>query len=208
MRASSTSLPSGRIPPIKQIASLLLTLTLAVAAGFILYVGLTRSPLFAGISILFYRGLILCGLTAILVMAAMTLRKWRFDPATIIAAGALSLSFNICFLIVLPVTLDRSISVFMLAQIEQHRDETLDDRRIADIFVRKYVGDMQQIDRRIAEQTASGNITTVDGNIRLTEQGRRFLALSRTLARLFGTDPRFVGLAPATPSDASTVSEQ
>lgn len=175
----------------------MLTLTLAVAAGFILYVGLTRSPLFAGISILFYRGLILCGLSAVLVMAAMAPRRWRFDPATIVAAGALSLSFNICFLIVLPVTLDRSISVFMLSEIEQHQNEALDDRRITEIFVRKYVGDMRQMDRRIAEQTASGNITTVDGNIRLTEQGRRFLALSRALARLFGTDPRFVGLAPS-----------
>lgn len=207
MRASSTWPPSERIRPIKQIASLLLTLALAVAAGFILYVGLTRSPLFAGVSILFYRGLLLCGLTAILVMAAMTLRRWRFDPATIIAAGALSLSFNICFLIVLPVTLDRSISVFMLSQIERHQDEALDDRRITEIFVREYVGDMRQMDRRIAEQTASGNIETIDGNIRLTEQGRRFLALSRTLARLFGTDPRFVGVAPTAPSDASAVSE-
>lgn len=192
--------------PIRQLASLLLTLMLAVAAGFILYVGLTRSPLFAGISILFYRGLILCALSAVLVMAAMALRRQRFDLATIVAAGALSLSFNICFLIVLPVTLDRSISVFMLAQIEQHQDEALDSRRITDIFVRKYVGDMRQMDRRIAEQTASGNIVTVDGHVRLTDQGHRFLALSRTLARLFGTDPRFVGLAPAAPPEAPAAS--
>lgn len=189
--------------PIKQIFSLLLTLGLAVVAGFALYLGLTRSPLFAGIPILFYRGLLLCALSAMLVMAAMALlRKWRFDPATIIAAGSLSLSFNICFLIVLPVTLDRSISVFMLTQIEQHQDEALDSQRITDIFVQKYVGDMRQMDRRIAEQTVSGNVTTIDGNIRLTEQGHRFLAFSRTLARLFGTDPRFVGLAPATQADA------
>ncbi len=155
-------------------------------------------------SILFYRGLILCALSAALVMAAMTLlRRWRrFDLATIVAAGALSLSFNICFLIVLPVTLDRSISVFMLAQIEQHQNEALDERRITDIFVQKYVGDMRQMERRVAEQTASGNVVTVDGQIRLTDQGRRFLALSRTLARLFGTDPRFVGLAPAAPPDS------
>ena len=189
--------------PIKQIFSLLLTLGLAVVAGFVLYLGLTRSPLFAGIPILFYRGLLLCALSATLVMAAMALlRKWRFDPATIIAAGSLSLSFNICFLIVLPVTLDRSISVFMLTQIEQHQDEALDSQRITDIFVKKYVGDMRQMDRRIAEQTVSGNVTTIDGNIRLTEQGHRFLAFSRTLARLFGTAPRFVGLAPATQEDA------
>lgn len=194
--------PSGKGLPIKPIISLLLTLALAVAAGFALYVGLTRTPLFAGVSILFYRGLILCALSAVIVMAAMALRR-RFDPATIIAAGALSLSFNICFLIVLPVTLDRSISVFMLAQIEEHQDEALDSRRITEIFVQKYVGDMRQMDRRIAEQTTSGNVVTVDGHIRLTDQGRRFLALSRALARLFGTDPRFVGLAPTVPEDGA-----
>ncbi len=198
------SRPLRKVRPIKQLTSLLLTLALAVVAGFALYVGLTRSPLFAGVSILFYRGLILCALSAALVMAAMALlRRWRFDLATIIAAGALTLSFNICFLIVLPVTLDRSISVFMLAQIEQHQDEALDSRRITEIFVQKYVGDMRQMDRRIAEQTASGNVVTVDGHVRLTDQGHRFLALSRTLARLFGTDPRFVGLSPAAPPDTA-----
>ena len=198
------SRPSRKVRPIKQAFALLLTLALAVTAGFLIYVGLTRSPLFAGLSILFYRGLILCALSAMLVMAAMALlRRWRFDLATIIAAGALSLSFNICFLIVLPVTLDRSISVFMLTQIEQHQHEALDQRRITEIFVQKYVGDMRQMERRIAEQTASGNVTTVDGHIRLTAQGHRFLALSRTLARLFGTDPRFVGLAPAAPAGSA-----
>ena len=192
---------SGRGYPIKPLASLVLTLALAVVAGFALYIGLTRSPLFVGVDTLFYRGLILCAISAGIVMAAMALRRRRFDPATIIAAGSLTLSFNICFLIVLPVTLDRSISVFMLSEIERHGHERLDDRRVAEIFVRKYVGDMRQIERRVAEQTASGNIETVDGNIRLTDQGRRFLALSRTLARLFGTDPRFVGLDPVAPAD-------
>jgi hypothetical protein len=174
--------------------SILLTLALSTIFGFALYVGLTRSPLFAGVPIFFYRGLILCALSAALVVALMALRRRRFDLSTIIAAGALSLSFNICFLVILPVTLDRSISVFMLAQIEQHQDEGLDHQKLARVFVEKYVGDMHQIDRRVSEQRMSGNIALIDGSVRLTEQGHRFLMLSQNLARLFGTDPRFVGL--------------
>jgi hypothetical protein len=59
---------------------------------------------------------------------------------------------------------------------------------------------MGAIDRRIDEQRKSGNVAVApDGKVRLTPQGERFMAFSRLVARLFGTDPRFVsgGSAPA-----------
>jgi hypothetical protein len=173
-------------------ARLMLTLGLAVLAGFLVYLGLANTPLFAGIAILFYRGLLLCAASAILLAAALALAgRWKpLALETIVAAAALSFAFNLSFLILFPVTIDRSISVFLLAEIEAH--EGLDTPRLEQLFVDRYVRDMAQIDRRVAEQALSGNIVVENGHIRLTSRGRRFLALSRGIGKAFATDPRFV----------------
>ncbi len=174
-------------------------LTIAALLGFGIYLGVTWTPLFRGVDILFYRGLLLCGVSAVLLGLLLTAANRylkTMESATIIAAVAISLSFNLVFLIVLPVTIDRSVSVFMLAEIEARQASAPDTAQLEDGFVQHYVHDMRQIDRRVHEQALSGNITVSDGKIQLTSRGRRFLDLARLLARLFRTDPRFVGLAP------------
>ncbi|MET0310045.1 MAG: hypothetical protein ABW023_15165 [Sphingomonas sp.] len=176
----------------KRFAVLMLTLGLAVALGFLVYLGLTNTPLFAGVSILFYRGVLLCAASAVLLAGAFALAgRWRpVALETIVAAAALSFAFNLSFLVIFPVTIDRSISVFLLAEIEAHQG--LDTPELQRLFVDRYVRDMAQIDRRVAEQALSGNIAVENGHIRLTDRGRRFLALSRAIGTAFDTDPRFV----------------
>jgi hypothetical protein len=182
------------------------TIGLMIAApllGFCLYLALTWSPAFAGIGILFYRGLLLCFLSAALLGALLFVASRRLraiEPVAIIAAVALSLSANLMFLIVLPVTIDRSISVFLLAEIDAHRTSPLSTAELQDAFVRHYVRDMRQIDRRVREQTLSGTISTDGGRIRLTPRGERFLVLARFLSGPFRTDPRFVGLPAGRPA--------
>lgn len=178
---------------IRTVLVLALSYVAALAAGFILYLALIRSPLLSGVSILFYRGVLLAGITAILLLAIAILlrRRLRIEPATLIGATALSLAFNISFLIVFPVTFDRSITMFLLARIERH-DGALDDEALERLFVREYLGDLRQIDRRIAEQRLSGNIAVRAGHIHITPQGRRLLSGARTVGSWFGADPRFV----------------
>ncbi len=182
----------------KQSLGLLALLIIAVLLGFGIYLGVTWTPLFRGVDILFYRGLVLCGVSAVLLgllLAAASRYLTTMEPATIVAAVAVSLSFNLMFLIVLPVTIDRSISVFLLAEIEARQASSPNTTQLEKAFVEHYVHDMRQIDRRVHEQALSGNITVNKGKIQLTPRGRRFLDLARVLARLFRTDPRFVGLA-------------
>lgn len=169
----------------------------STAAGFAFYLALARTPLFAGVSIVFYRGLLLCGLVAVVVAVLAALvgrRRGGIDPALVIAAAMASLSFNLAFLIILPVTIDRSISVFLLARIEAAETlRPLDTPALRRSFVAEYVGDMAQIERRVDEQTRSGTIERQDGTLRLTARGRGFMRLARALAWLYGTDARFVG---------------
>lgn len=175
--------------------SLLGVLTLL---GFALYVLLFWAGAGASMTILFYRGVVLAVLTALLVgLIALWPAGRTGDSSLPIAAAALSLSFNICFLVLLPVTVDRSVSVYLLSTVER-RPMTSEELQRA--FIDGYVVKMGAIDRRIDEQRKSGNVTVgSDGKVHLTKQGERFMAFSRLIARLFGTDPRFVsgGSAPA-----------
>jgi hypothetical protein len=115
--------------------------------------------------------------------------------ATIIGAVFTSLALNVCFLVLFPVTIDRSISVFLLARIEA--GQPLTAAQLQQGFADEYIVEMQQIPRRVREQAISGNIdVAADGAITLTPRGKRFNALARRASVWFGTDPRFVDAGP------------
>lgn len=162
--------------------------------GFLLFVALFAAGLFNTIPILFYRGIMLavCAGIATGLLAIVTAR--HDGEPLVIPAVALSLSLNMCFLVILPVTVDRSVSVYLLSTIERHDRDGIDAAHLEAAFLQGYVSQMGAIDRRVIEQSQSGNIV-VDrtGRIRLTSQGERFMRLSRFVAATFGTDPRFVG---------------
>lgn len=170
--------------------------------GFAVYVLLFWAGVASSIGILFYRGIALALVAALVtgIIAIWPARRTS-DPSLPVAAAALSLSFNICFLVLLPVTVDRSVTVYLLSTIEQRQQSGLSSSQLQRAFVDDYVVKMGAIDRRIDEQRRSGNIVvTPQGKIQLTAQGKRFMDLSRLVARVFKTDPRFVGTAPRKPS--------
>ena len=112
---------------LRALARLALIYAGVLILGFLAYIGLIRTPLLAGVEILFYRGVLVAAILALLlIMAGIGAHRWlRLEPATLVGAVALSLAFNISFLIVFPVTFDRSITMFLLARIER-QDGQLD----------------------------------------------------------------------------------
>jgi hypothetical protein len=176
----------------------LFLLGVLTVAGFAIFALLFWLGVGASITILFYRGVLLALAAAIVTgAAAFWLTRGTDDTSLPLAAAALSLSFNICFLVLLPVTVDRSVTVYLLSTIEAQKDAGIAPAKLERAFVDGYVVKMGAVDRRIDEQRRSGNVVVgVDNNIHLTPQGHRFMALSRVVARVFGTDPRFVGEQP------------
>ena len=141
--------------------------------------------------ILFYRGVLLALITALIHFGSLYLINRKASLETRIASAALALSFNICFLVIFPVTIDRSISVFLLNQMAiQEQGITRDE--LEQIFVNEYVIGLDAIDRRISEQMASNNIVQHDTVYQITDQGRSFLSFSYFVGQLFNTDPRFL----------------
>lgn len=169
--------------------------------GFVIYVLLFSIGIANSIGILFYRGVALAIVAAVVTgIIALWPARRTSDTSLPVAAAALSLSFNICFLVLLPVTVDRSVSVYLLSTIESGRNSGITSAELQRSFVDGYVVRMGAIDRRIDEQRTSGNVTVdAGGKVHLTTQGEHFMSFSRLIARLFGTDPRFVtgGTSPA-----------
>lgn len=162
--------------------------------GFLLFVTLFAIGLFSTIPILFYRGIVLAICAGIATGLLALFTAHHDGGPLVVPAVALSLSLNLCVLVILPVTVDRSISVYLLSTIERHDRDGINAADLQAAFLQGYVSDMGAINRRVIEQGQSGNIV-VDrtGRIRLTPQGERFMLLSRFVAATFGTDPRFVG---------------
>lgn len=169
----------------------------AVAFGFVCFALLFRADLSSGLTILFYRGLVLLVLAFGVTLCAMAvvaglLRGFGVRRRDALGACVLSLSLNLSFLVIFPVTVDRSISVFLLGRMAAHPGETFTAERARAEFEAVYLGRFRQIERRLAEQTASGTIAPVRDGYVITPQGLAFVRLSGLIAWAFHTDTRLV----------------
>jgi hypothetical protein len=174
----------------------------ALALGFATFVLLFQTDLWSGVTILFYRGLLLLALAFLLTLAATVAlaglgRAWGLRRRDALGACVLSLSLNLSGFVILPVTVDRSVSVFLLGQMAAHPDESFDADRARTVFDTVYLGTFRQMERRLAEQTVSGNVTPTDDGYVITPQGRAFIRFAGVVARLFRTDTRLIAGASA-----------
>jgi hypothetical protein len=151
------------------------------------------------ISILFYRGLVLIAVGEVFCFAVLLLARrvwsiWHLRDA--VSACAFAGGIAVCLLIVLPVTIDRSISVFMLTQMAAQPDHAFTPSELRSLFVDVYVERYGQIERRLEEQKVSRNVSQTRNGFRITPQGLAFVRFARLLSTVFQTDRRFV--TPAT----------
>lgn len=179
-----------------------LTATLICAC---LLVILLRSGAFAAIDVLFYRGVAALAMSGSLLIAILWILVRRLPEGLSLsardAAGAAAVSFSLLLaaFVLGPVTVDRSVSIFILSQFDR-AGVPLTQQAARNAFVRNYVDDWDQIGRRLREQEISGNLERTPQGWQLTSQGRVFMETARVISHLFGGDPRFVG-AHITPSD-------
>jgi hypothetical protein len=166
----------------------------AVCLGFALLVILFKLGIFHNIDVYFYRGVVLVGIATILTFVAfLYISRWfRADVSAAFTAAVLSMSINLTFLVIFPVTIDRSISVFLLGYMNQHPEEAFTPSQLRNAFSNIYVGQYQQIERRMDEQLVSRNINQVGEAYQISAQGRAFVSFARAIAWMFDTDPRFV----------------
>lgn len=174
---------------------------MGIVFGFFIYLSGFFVKSLWGITILFYLGLAMLPVTEVVLALFLTLglhwahRRRRllwFGRANILVVVLMSAVLNFSVFVLVPVNIDRSISVFLLSWMDEQQNNSATrselDQAFQDIYIERY----RAIDRRIAEQLASGNIEVTPGGLQLTPRGRTTVAALRFFGDLFSTDQRFL----------------
>ncbi len=168
-----------------------LTFAAVAFAGLVILILLFRLGAAGSIDILFYRGIVLCGVAFILTTALVAyvghVTK-RVSLREAMAAGFLSLGLNLSFLVIAPVTLDRSISIFLLGYMAAHNDQSFTAGQMEAAFRNVYLDELKQIDRRMNEQRQSGNVHLSNGAYTISRQGMSVVTWARRIGWLFGVE--------------------
>ena len=157
--------------------------------GTTIYFVLLASGLLNSISVYFYRGICLLILTLVFMVAVYGfLKKIRlgsnFAVKDIILSLVLIFSMNLLFFTHVPVTADRSISVFLLGYMSGSSETVYDEEVIKKVFIDEYVLKNENIEKRLEEQISSGNISRDLGGYRITDQGKKIVRFYVFISRL------------------------
>lgn len=176
---------------------ILIIYALGVPLSLLLFILGFKVGLFSSDPIIFYRGLKILLLTSLIQWFGLTfviiyLFKKKISIANAFASTMAGLALCATFLIVVPVSLDRSVSVFLLGYMN-NVGHPVSENELQNVLISKYVKEYQSIDRRMMEQIASGNISkNADGSYVLTERGANFILASKKIAGYFSVDEKFL----------------
>ena len=176
---------------------LILSYFLLIALGILIFPVLFNTPIFHSVNLLFYKGIALASV-CIIVQASLILffQKLRFLPESFsfkdyLCVSALTFSFNISFLIILPVTFERSISTFLLASLSQETEKGLTQSEMEERLIKTYVLEKGAVPLRMQEQLLSGNVIQVGNRYILTRQGINFLKFGESIKFIYAIDPMY-----------------
>lgn len=165
--------------------------------SFFLVIKLVRGPLLSGMEVLMYRGIIMIVLSG-LITAGLAYGFKRLVKVTwldikdYITIFIICCCVNLAFFILVPVTVERSVSVFMLSYMDTY-DKGYTQEEIGEIFVDKYVNEYGAFEKRFNEQLETGSIVlNPDGTYSITDTGRFIVKMFRLTSDVYKTDPRLV----------------
>lgn len=143
--------------------------------------------------ILFYKGMLIICLATGLTWMLMYRILGRALIGHINAIASMAFALIAVFFVLIPVSLDRSVSVFLLGYMNTEHLETYSKNDLSNAFDEIYMNKYGAIDRRVNEQLASGNIMEISqGQYAITPQGKKFIKTSIWIADIFGVDKKFL----------------
>ena len=166
-----------------------------VVISTLFFILLFHLPLFNRLNVFFYRGVIFLFIASffavgLLVLTAHFLKKLDLNSKDFFVIFFLFFGFTLGWFVLIPTTVERSISVFMLSYMEQNDSTGITSKEFGDIFYKKYINDFGAFDKRFSEQVTSKNMKLADkGNgYVITDNGRVIVNLFRLCSKLFNTE--------------------
>ncbi len=160
----------------------------ALLSAGILFLLLYLSGLLSSL-VLFYRGILLIAVTTVILGVTTLLLRYRWRSfltgRDIVLAVVTFFCVSLLLFTLLPVTIDRSISVFILDYMAEHPHEVMTEQKMEALFVDQYVNENRAMNKRFEEQIASGNIRPVEGGYLISDRGRVAVRLFDAVTRFF-----------------------
>ena len=162
----------------------------------VMFVALFHTGILKNMEVLMYRGMAFIIITGVIAAVVMgVIRKfWGFITVRdIIMMFVIFCCVNTVIFTLVPVTVERSVSVFMLSYMDENSDQTFTQESVGEVFTSKYVEDYGAFEKRFDEQLVTGTIEeNPDGTYSITDRGRFIVKMFRTIAEWFDTDRRLV----------------
>lgn len=167
---------------------------MSFVAGTVLYIALFHTPLFRE-TIFFYRGIILLFIVCVVCSIGLGLLKVRaIIPSVtnhdIILAITVLFCVNLVFFTLVPVTADRSISVYFLGYMGGNNNQEITQKEFTNAFIDTYVNKNGAMDKRFNEQIHTGTITRIGDGYRITPFGQFILQFYKVITKLFGINTK------------------
>lgn len=164
-----------------------------ILVSTVMFVVLFHTPLFRDLGVFFYRGVILLVIAALfsafLAWAGMRIsKKLDMDIKDMIAVFCIFFGVTLGWFILIPVTVERSISVYMLSYMDENDSAEITSEEFGNIFYDSYIEDFGAFEKRFKEQEVSGNIEVKNDGYVITDSGRFIVNMFRVCANLFDTD--------------------
>ena len=102
------------------------------------------------------------------------------------------ISSNLVFFTHLPVTAERSISVFLLGYLNEHSQTILTEQKITQAFTDKYLYEDKAVEKRLREQVVSGTVMVNGGGYKISERGRALMKVYALMADVFRIDKKLI----------------
>ena len=161
--------------------------------SFVLFVVFFKLPIFKNINILFYRGIVILVVSSFCTLATLLLikKKWPkklYGYKDMFYAVVCAFCLILVFFTHMPVTADRSMTIFLLGSMNRSPDKSFTKADLTKVFIEDYVINRDNIEKRIDEQMYSGNIQKSGLGYRITSGGRALIKFYIFIANIFGID--------------------
>lgn len=140
--------------------------------------------------IFFYKGLLFLALTTIVCSVGFILyaSKSKKNIESLLAALMISIAINLSIFIVFPVTFERSVTIFLLTQLNDAFSNSckgLTEKQMEQSLINIYIQKNNAVDKRLKEQEVIQTVEKKSQCVRLTKKGVQFLSFSRILSSLY-----------------------
>ena len=171
-------------------------LIITCIVSFVFFALLFHTKLFSNVQVLMYRGIIFIVISAVFnIILSIIIKRMLFKELNgfdIFSIVVFYMSVTMVFFILVPVTVERSVSVYMLSYADES-DTNFTKSDIENSFIDIYLKDFGAFDKRFDEQIETGTIEKVNDNeYRLNDRGRVIVRLFRLIATVFNTDKKLV----------------